>query len=88
MSLEERDINEMLSFRIKCNQWKELKLYGDITALQKTTKLSTKTVSKAVNHGIGSLKLLRAIDKYYERRADKMPGRVPTYFSGGKNPII
>lgn len=87
MSREERDINEMLTYREKCNQWKELKIYGDITALQKITNLSSKTVGKAVNKGVGSLKLLRAIDKYYERRAENMSVRVK-YFSGGKNPIM
>jgi hypothetical protein len=86
MSREEKDINEMLSYRVKCNQWKELKIYGDITALQQITQVSSKTISKAVNKGVGSLKLLRTIDKYYERRAEKM-GNVQ-YFSGSKNPII
>jgi len=87
MSRVEKEINELLSYRIKCNQWKELKIYGDVSALAIKAKRSTKTISKACNNGIGSLTVLRIINTYYEARIENMPNKVK-YFSNTKNSTI
>lgn len=61
-------INEKLSFKTKCNQWRELKIRGDVSALAELSGYSQVTISKAINHGIGSLDVLRTVERYFEER--------------------
>lgn len=64
------EINEKLTYLTKCNEWISAQVSGDIKTLAALTGKSLVTISKAVNHGEGSLKLLRAIASYYEKRAE------------------
>lgn len=61
-------INERLSYKTKCNQWRELKIRGDVLALAEQTGYSQVTISKAINHGIGSLDVLKQVERYFEER--------------------
>lgn len=69
----QKEINEKISYRTKCNEWKELKVNGDILALAAITGKTPVTISKAVNHGTGSLALLRTVNDYYNIRKDVIP---------------
>lgn len=61
-------INERLTFKTKCNQWRELKIRGDVSALAELTGYSQVTISKAINHGVGSIDVLREVERYFEER--------------------
>lgn len=87
-NLKQKELNEKLSYRTRCNKWKELKISGDITALCQITLRSQSIVSKAVNRGIGSLYVLRAVSRYFKDREDNDTGNVRYFANNKKNPIV
>ena len=52
----------------KCNEWKDLKAHGDINLMALQFKVTRTAVSRAVNHGTGSMNLLQKVNDYYEQR--------------------
>lgn len=48
--------------------WKKLKEYRDVRTLAKKIGVSEYIVSRAINHGVGSLRTLKHIDKYFQQR--------------------
>lgn len=81
-------INEKLSYQTKCNQWRELKISGDVQALVQLTERSAVTVSKAINHGVGGIEVLRAIDTYFKDRMDSLPNSTEYLPNDRKNYLV
>lgn len=67
----QKAISEKIGYKTACAQWRELKVRGDVRALAELSGRSTVSVSKAVNHGIGSITLLRKVAAYYRNRVSE-----------------
>jgi hypothetical protein len=60
------EIEERIYFANIAKDWKGDKKHGDVTTIANLLNVSTVTISKAINKGIGSLKVLRLIEQYFQ----------------------
>jgi hypothetical protein len=68
--LTQDELNEKAAYKKQCAQWKGLQERGDVQVIADMLGVSTVLVSKALNAGTGSLRTLREIRDYYNKRIE------------------
>jgi hypothetical protein len=69
---KQSEAQERVLYKASCNVWKTIKHHKDVTILSRLAKVTTVTISKAINKGEGSLKVLRICDEFYNARKKEL----------------
>jgi hypothetical protein len=69
------ELNEKATYHAKSDEWKRLRVRGDIEAIAGILGKSPMLISRAVNKGQGSLFVLREVNKYFDERKQALGGK-------------